>query len=67
MNTYIVMFKKRDSKVSLYIAQLMKRLSLNSDGALRTDMQRRMPHNSKRSSAERQGIIHQLYVLLEPI
>ena len=48
----MVIFKNRDNNVSLYMAQLMKRLSLNSDGALRTTIHRRMPHNSKHSSAE---------------
>ena len=50
--THMVMFKKRDNNVSLQMAQLMKRLSLNSDGAFQTTIQRRMPHRSRHNSAE---------------
>lgn len=49
--TYMDTFKKRDKRVSLYIAQLMKRDSLNSDGAFLTIIHKLIPHRRNSSSA----------------
>lgn len=52
INTYIETFRKQVSKNSLYIAMDINRLSLNSDGALRTIIHRRTPQPKNRTSTE---------------
>lgn len=57
-NTYIETFRKHVSRNSLYMAIEINRLSLNSDGALRTIIQRRTPQaRNNTSTRERESEI----------
>lgn len=48
--TYMDIFRNKESKNSLYIAQLMNLLSLNSDGAFLTTKHSLIPHKSSSNS-----------------
>lgn len=55
-------FTNIDNKNSLYIAIDMNRLSLNSDGAFRTTIHKRIPHAKNNASTENKRAILSTYI-----